>query len=312
MATLLLLLVTPFFYSPVKACDCRRKPGVKRGDLIVFRFTETKSTNNPEVTGNLSIIKTWTSHYVSKMEIFAVDGMNIIIKETRYIWWQHSFWFFFDISLYTGFLLFVAANLYAGYKLNINPECNLMINATLKRVHRCVEREVNYVTARHNEIIDGWYEEHSIEAYWDRETGVMCEKIDKCIRRRNSYSINTTKHVLMLKTNMWECSEHHPTDLNRDCFVGIDDLIICAEAFGSDSTILTDRWNSSCDVDEDRYVGIKDMMIITKDFGCPKKIAMLRVRNARAHRAVSFGNLSFEGEILNAVFSTLADEEMFN
>lgn len=230
---------------------------------------EIGSTNNPKVTGNLSIIKTWTSDYVEEMEIFAVDGTNIIIKVTTNFWFVHTGFWFFDISLYKGFHLFVAANLYAGYKLNINPECNLMINATLKRVHQCVEREINCVNVRHNETINGWFEEHSIEAYWDKETGVMCEKIDKRILRSNSYSSNVTRHVLMLKTNMWECAEHRPTDLNKDCFVGIDDLIICAEAFGSDSIILTDRWNPSYDIDDDGYVGIKDMMTISKDFGCP-------------------------------------------
>lgn len=54
-------------------------------------------------------------------------------------------------------------------------------------------------------------------------------------------------------------------DLNADGFVGIDDLLSGAEAFGSDSN--HPRWNPYADTNADGYVGIDDILQIAQHFG---------------------------------------------
>ncbi len=64
--------------------------------------------------------------------------------------------------------------------------------------------------------------------------------------------------------------EMHPTniaDVNNDYYVGIDDVMLCAEAFGSSPTIHPDRWNPSCDINDDDYVGIDDIVTVASNFG---------------------------------------------
>ncbi|UCH31942.1 MAG: hypothetical protein JSV05_00640, partial [Candidatus Bathyarchaeota archaeon] len=56
-------------------------------------------------------------------------------------------------------------------------------------------------------------------------------------------------------------------DLNRDFWVGIDDIVVCAEAFGSDPLIHNTRWNPLYDVDQDGRVGIEDLLTIAQHFG---------------------------------------------
>jgi nitrous oxidase accessory protein len=55
------------------------------------------------------------------------------------------------------------------------------------------------------------------------------------------------------------------TDLNIDGVIGIDDLIIAAEAFWS--TPEHPRWNSHADIDQDARVRIDDLVMIAQDFG---------------------------------------------
>jgi hypothetical protein len=59
----------------------------------------------------------------------------------------------------------------------------------------------------------------------------------------------------------------HLCDINLDGYVGIDDLIICGEAFGSSPGHI--RWNPECDVTGDNYVGIDDLVTCAQSFGWP-------------------------------------------
>ena len=70
----------------------------------------------------------------------------------------------------------------------------------------------------------------------------------------------------IVDTNIWEINVI-PFDLDRDNFVGISDIVICAEAFGSDSTVHDIRWDSYYDVDQDGQVGIEDLLTIAQHFG---------------------------------------------
>ena len=54
-------------------------------------------------------------------------------------------------------------------------------------------------------------------------------------------------------------------DIDVDGIVGISDLVVAAEAFGSNPE--DSRWNSNADVNEDNYVGIDDLILIVRDFG---------------------------------------------
>jgi hypothetical protein len=54
------------------------------------------------------------------------------------------------------------------------------------------------------------------------------------------------------------------TDLNIDGQVGIDDLIIAGEAFGSFDGHI--RWDPQADINEDALVCILDLLVIAEDF----------------------------------------------
>jgi ABC-type transport system substrate-binding protein len=62
-----------------------------------------------------------------------------------------------------------------------------------------------------------------------------------------------------------------PEDLNYDIYVGIDDIVRCAEAFGSAPPPFpgSERWDSRGDLNNDWYVGIDDIVDIAEDFGGP-------------------------------------------
>ncbi len=54
-------------------------------------------------------------------------------------------------------------------------------------------------------------------------------------------------------------------DLNIDGSVDIVDILIAAEAFGSNRQ--NSRWNEDADINQDDYVGIDDILLIAKEFG---------------------------------------------
>jgi len=58
-------------------------------------------------------------------------------------------------------------------------------------------------------------------------------------------------------------------DLNYDIYVGIDDIVRAAEAFGSQPPPFPgcERWDERADLNDDFYVGIDDIVDIAEDFG---------------------------------------------
>jgi hypothetical protein len=60
-------------------------------------------------------------------------------------------------------------------------------------------------------------------------------------------------------------------DLNYDFFIGIDDIVRAAEAFGASPPPFpgNERWDSRTDINEDFYTGIDDIVNIAEDFGGP-------------------------------------------
>jgi ABC-type transport system substrate-binding protein len=62
-----------------------------------------------------------------------------------------------------------------------------------------------------------------------------------------------------------------PEDLNLDIYVGIDDIVYCAEHFGGQPRPLPGaiRWDYRCDLNGDLYIGIDDIVNIAEDFGKP-------------------------------------------
>jgi hypothetical protein len=66
---------------------------------------------------------------------------------------------------------------------------------------------------------------------------------------------------------LYSIPPRHLADINGDGYVGIDDIIICAEAFGSSPG--HSRWNPGCDLNGDDYIGIDDIVIVCQYFGYP-------------------------------------------
>jgi ABC-type transport system substrate-binding protein len=60
-------------------------------------------------------------------------------------------------------------------------------------------------------------------------------------------------------------------DLNYDFFIGIDDIVRAAEAFGASPPPFpgNERWDSRADMNDDYYCGIDDIVNIAEDFGGP-------------------------------------------
>jgi parallel beta-helix repeat protein len=58
---------------------------------------------------------------------------------------------------------------------------------------------------------------------------------------------------------------YSPWDLNDDGYVGIDDILVAAYAFGTIPGMS--RWNPKADINRDGYIGIDDIFIIAQHFG---------------------------------------------
>jgi hypothetical protein len=60
-------------------------------------------------------------------------------------------------------------------------------------------------------------------------------------------------------------------DLNYDFFIGIDDIVRAAEAFGASPPPFpgNERWDARADLNDDQYCGIDDIVNIAEDFGGP-------------------------------------------
>jgi hypothetical protein len=58
-------------------------------------------------------------------------------------------------------------------------------------------------------------------------------------------------------------------DLNYDIYIGIDDIVRAAEAFGASPPPFpgSERWDSKADLNDDWYCGIDDIVDIAEDFG---------------------------------------------
>jgi hypothetical protein len=56
-----------------------------------------------------------------------------------------------------------------------------------------------------------------------------------------------------------------PYDINGDGYVGIDDIVMVADYFGTQPS--HPRWNPMCDVTDDDYVGIDDVVEVALHFG---------------------------------------------
>jgi hypothetical protein len=60
-----------------------------------------------------------------------------------------------------------------------------------------------------------------------------------------------------------------PEDLNYDIYIGIDDIVRCAEGFGASPPPFpgSERWDCRADLNGDYYIGIDDIVNIAEDFG---------------------------------------------
>ena len=56
-----------------------------------------------------------------------------------------------------------------------------------------------------------------------------------------------------------------PYDVNGDGYVGIDDIVLVAEHFGTKPG--DSNWDSICDINKDDYVGIDDIVAVAEHFG---------------------------------------------
>jgi hypothetical protein len=58
-------------------------------------------------------------------------------------------------------------------------------------------------------------------------------------------------------------------DLNYDIYVGVDDIVRAADAFGASPPPFPghERWDSRADLNDDYYCGIDDIVDVAEDFG---------------------------------------------
>lgn len=239
--------------------------GVEPGDWIKYRVVYNLITSPPEGSSS----KDSAVGYVQVEVLSLIDDIityqvSILSKNGTEISHIYNMSYLYPVEGY-----FIAANLSAGDILDF-VDIHFTINATI--IQKClgVEREVNWVgplSINGSSGMRDWIVELSLFYQWDRIYGIL---IESSVNQKNispeGYTIEVFEQTKIIDTNIWEINII-PQDLDRDSFVGISDVVLCAEAFGSDSSTHLSRWNPYCDIDNDGRVGIDDLLNIAQHFG---------------------------------------------
>ncbi len=238
--------------------------GVKPGDWIKYRAVVNFMVSHPDQPPSESSVAGYVLvEVLSLIDYFVTSRFTLRLENGTVTSDVRNVSYRAIIS--PGY--FIAANQSEGDLLDFGT-LHLKINATLSQNCLGVEREVNLVELLSNSTAGlGAWVETSLIYQWDRASGVLIERSEshKSTSCEGQF-VHIYEQIKIIDTNVWEINVI-PYDLDRDGHVGISDIIICAEAFGSDSTTHSIRWNSYCDVDRDNRVGIKDLLTIALHFG---------------------------------------------
>ncbi|UCH32299.1 MAG: hypothetical protein JSV05_02670 [Candidatus Bathyarchaeota archaeon] len=230
--------------------------GVKAGDWMKYRCLYNFTTTNPDdLSSNrfevyymqIDVLSVMGHHVSRRYTIHYENGTEVSMIGTE------------DVRVF-GYI--IAANLSVGDPI-LHPKMDSRVNTTVTTDCLGVEREVNWVGPYSFNYSEQF---HFFHWRWDRASGILVEAFNYGNLSTSDYVIIGLSRIWILNTNIWEIKVI-PSDLDRDNYVGISDIIMCAEAFGSDSTLHAIRWHSYCDVDRDGRVGIKDLLIIAQHFG---------------------------------------------
>lgn len=184
-----------------------RKVGVKAGDWALYDVVSNYSTNDPNppvrpISPNVTDIVQY------KLEVIEINGTRIAYRATAYLRDGTEISFTASTNVSSNYMEvfpppFIAANLTAGDRLYNDPN-SIVINATLTKTYAGAEKEVNYANLTQDMLTaNGYRLTGKIEAYWDRESGL----IDELTQNSQYVSGNlTTKlygHLDIKETNAW-------------------------------------------------------------------------------------------------------------
>jgi hypothetical protein len=198
------LLTFGFGVHPAGA-SAVRVPGVHVGDWARYDLTVNYTTNdpNPPVTQppgfsdieyfRVEVQSIVNTNITFEGEVFFKNGSSSVSTMQTDV-----------VSGYSNALFFIAANLSAGDKIYEGPS-EPTIDATLNRTYAGAERSVNHVQVQ-NDISPAGYRVHYLsEAYWDRESGIVCEVIQTIQYEKITEHFLTyaSVHLVIKDTNIW-------------------------------------------------------------------------------------------------------------
>jgi hypothetical protein len=183
-----------------------RKVGVKVGDWAKYDFAINWSSNDPNPP--LPRPPSWVFDIEWLMtSVQAVVDTRITFQLTMHFknGTEQTQTLLMDVN--TGYdnttFFYISANLSKGDRI-YSPRYWPTINETITRVYADVAREVNHLNISVTEYYRDYLWSRSLNAYWDRITGVLCEyEALLTITHRRGYVTSISTALKLIETNIW-------------------------------------------------------------------------------------------------------------
>jgi hypothetical protein len=238
--------------------------GVEVGDWVNYTLLATWSTNVPDAEPPAELVELNRTEWV-KTTVLAISGTNITFQAVAH--YKNSTATTSDdeyVDLKTGesspigILMFIPSNLLEGDRIHASPTEHYSINETVVRTYMGVARETNLLN-----VTTVYYEGPSLMTvmstnyYWDRATGVLCERLGAQITYVEGAVTTIGISEKIVDTNLW---------------VGQPDMPPLAKA-GPDRTVLKDTsvsFDASASYDPDGTIEMYEW-----DFGDGNPITVI-------------------------------------
>jgi parallel beta-helix repeat protein len=197
-------------------------------------------------SSNNSIFRNNVTEYGHGFWLMASSNNSICYNDIENVEW--AFWV--DGSSFNGIFRNSIANNGKGFLMTNSSDNSIYHN-------NLINNTLQVSTSNSTDIWDNGYP--SGGNYWSNYNGTDA----------NDDDIGDTPYVIDESSRdnypIMGPYPYFPWDLSGDGYVGIDDILEAAQAFGS--TPELPRWNPKADINHDNYTGIDDILSIARNFG---------------------------------------------
>jgi len=231
MQLLVMLLTLLVSIMPVSAGN--GAVGVKSGDWakygeISLNWVSFSSESTPQY------VVDWNSTEWIEIEVQSVYGTNITAVQTNHLkngtentethtWNMTDNTRFLPPPLYTPDIFVIEANLSKGDPINIE---SLTLTDTVSRKYAGRTREVNQMNTT---FWQGMHVGVTVNAYWNKTTGILCEHNETRINPLPGHACRLTTTMKIIETNLWQPTPFWTEPL---FWVIIDVIIVVVTASG--------------------------------------------------------------------------------